>query len=230
MMTANRIRKSRGPAVLLLSVLTAALISCDNPTESKNTKGSIRGSILSGATNLAVGRPAWVFQGDKLLASADSTGAFSIPSLAPGTYTLTGAALNHRDTVLTVEVGKGSDVLLDFTLSPDDVEKRAIGEFQNAVIFRSNPAWADSSAKAIYDRATGATIQQKEPLWDWNEKQVFVGDSLLDIDDWGQYSFRLKANTIPLRGHCPGYKDQVVVVKLSSENRIVVNLYMEPEG
>lgn len=230
MMTENRIRKSRGPAVLLLSVLTVAFVACDNPTESKDKKGSIQGYILSGATQSAVGRPAWVFQGDKLLATADSTGAYSIPSLAPGTYTLTGAALNHRDTVLTVEVRKGSDVLLDITLGPDAVEKRAIGEFQNAVIFRSNPAWADSSAKAIYDGATGATIQQKEPLWDWNEKQVFVGDSLVDTDDWGQYAFRLKANTIPLRGHCPGYKDQVVVVKLSPEARVIINLFMEPEG
>ncbi len=233
-MTANRIRTIKGPAVLLLSALTFAFVACDNPTESKNTKGSIHGVLRNSLTNMAVGRPAWVFDGNKLLASADATGAFRIASLEPGTYTLTGAALNHRDTVLTIQVGKGSDVLLDFTLSPDVTEKRAIGEFHHAVIWRDsltvNPGKALWDAKQIYDEATGATIQQKEPLFDWNEKQVFVGDSLLDTDDWGQYSFRLKANTIPLRAHCPGYRDTVIVAKMSPVTRIIVNFFMEPEG
>jgi hypothetical protein len=236
----ERVRKngSRGAStvlVLFLAAVLTAVLSCDNPTESKSTKGSVRGFLLSSATNRAVGRPAWVFDGNRLLASADASGAYEIASLEPGTYTLTGSALNHRDTVLTIQVKKGSAVLVDFTLNPDAAEKRAIGEFQNAAIFRDslavNPAMAGWDAKEVYDALTGATIQGKPPINDYNDRQVFIGDSLLDTaDNWGQYSFRLKANTVPLRGSCPGYKDTVIVAKMSPAARIIVNFFMEPEG
>ncbi|MBN2201374.1 hypothetical protein JW777_05420, partial [bacterium] len=113
-------------------------------------------------------------------------------------------------------------------------EKRAIGEFHNSVRFQQgvaeNPEMAGWDAKGVYDAATGATIQCKAPYWECNEYHVYAGDSLLDTADWGQYSFRLKANTIPLRGVCPGYKDMVIVAKLSAETRIIVNFFMEPEG
>jgi len=225
----------KSPAVVpVFLTLLAVLLSCDNPTESKNTKGSIQGFLMDTRTAQAVHRPAWVFNGDKLLASADPTGAFEIASLLPGEYTLTGSALNHRDTVLTVLVLAGKAARADFWLDPDASENRVIGEFQNNVLFRDSlavhPEMAGWDAKEVYDAATGATIQGKEPLLDYHERQVFVGDSLLDVsDNWGQYSFRLRGSTVPLRGSCEGYRDTLIVAKLSPAGRIVVNFFLEPE-
>jgi hypothetical protein len=237
-------RASAVTALLSIAILTSVL-SCDSPTESKNKKDTptepktekslIFGFIQDATTGLAIGHPAWVLKGDKLLATTNSTGAFEIQSLDAGTYTFTGAALDHRDTSFTVQVAKGDTVQVDFRLAPDNIEKRVIGEFQNAVMFRDSlsvrPEMAGWTGKQIYDELTGATIQGKPPMDDFNEHQVFIGDSLVSTaDNWGQYSFRLKANTVPLRGVCPGYRDTVIVATLSPAGRIIVNFFMEPEG
>jgi hypothetical protein len=228
----NRIRFA--VAALAVGLLAALSPSCDNPTESKNTKGVIEGELLESGTGLAIRRPGWVFSGNRLLASADSTGAFEIPSLDPGEYTLTGAALGHRDTVFTVIVSKGRTTRMDFPLNPENTEGRVIGEFQNTVLYRdslaAHPEMAGWDAKEIYDASTGATIQGKEPLLDFNERQVFAGDTLVDVsDNWGQYGFRMKGGTVPFRGSCAGYKDSLVVAKLIPAGKLVVNFFLEPQ-
>jgi hypothetical protein len=219
-------------AVIVL-ILFAVFSQLNCTKESKETEGDIRGVVKElEQDSEAIIHPAYIIFEDTLLGTTNESGEYLISSLKEGTYTLICSALNFRDTIEEVKVVGGGTVTHNFSLQPDNTTGIVIGEFQDLLIFNdslgTNPGLAELDAKQIFDAATGATIQMKWLNYQVGDREVFLGDDLLDISDaWGQYGFYIQCGTYCFTGKCEGYKSKTHIATILPDTKIYLNFFLE---
>ncbi|GAB1765757.1 carboxypeptidase regulatory-like domain-containing protein [Priestia megaterium] len=83
--------------------------------------GAINGSITSGQGGGLAGAVVNVFLNNNLVASVttDQGGAYSVPNLAPGSYTITAIAQNFQSKVAGAQVVASQTTSVNFSLTPD---------------------------------------------------------------------------------------------------------------
>ena len=207
-------------------------IACENATEPRIRTGSIRGTVRSvSAGDGAVIPSASITWEDSLLASSDASGAYSVSSLAEGTYRLACSAVGYRDSTKQVLVEGGKTAIVNFYLAPDLTTGWVFGEFQDQTLFedslKTNPSMADWGAKALYDAATGATIQYKTFDHEVPERRVTLGDSVLAVADaWGQYVIKIRTGVYRITGSCEGYESVTRTVTVEPDGRHYMNFFL----
>jgi hypothetical protein len=204
---------------LILPGFLFFLTTCDkstDPEEPEETVGNISGKVMSGTASL---KRAYIFIGDTLRATVNSSGEYSISSLEEGNYNLLCSAINYRDTINQVQVIGGSTVTCNFDLTPDITTGWIKGEFQDIVLWEDSllvdPEMDYWDAAMIYQATTGATMISKFLQYNVPKQRIYLEDSLISItDDWAMFSLKIQCGTYPITGTCEGYYDVTEVVKV----------------
>ena len=215
--------------VMVFTIAILCFLSCTK--ESNDTKGDVRG-VVTIQNKETVICPAFIINGDTLLAKTNESGEYEITSLEEGTYKLICSALNFRDTIEYIEVGGGETVMHDFSLQTDSTMGRLLGEFQDGLIFKdslqTNPELANWDEKQIFDVATGATIQMIWLQYPVGDREVYLGEDLLGKSDaFGQYAFKIQSGTYCFKGKCEGYVSKTHIVKILPDTKFYLNFVLE---
>ena len=118
-------------ACLLLPAMALMISGCSKENQ---TDTILKGTV----TDLQEGGPvfpAFLIQGDKLLATTEEDGSYEITSLDPGNYSLLCSAINYGDETVQVEVSHGESLSYDFQLSADNRKGRVYGEFHDRELY-----------------------------------------------------------------------------------------------
>lgn len=203
---------------------------CDQSTEILKP-GAIEGMVRGIQEGNPAVYPAYIFQGDSLLAETDGTGFYRIQTLSPASYQLTCSALDYGNSIRSVEVQENKTTTFNFDLSPDTTRGRVYGEFQDLTLYQERLAedstmqsWTE---KEIFDGGTYATLQTKWLGYEVPDRMVYLGDQLLAYSDgFGQYWFEIQCGTYPITGSCEGYESVTHTVTVSTDEPVYVNFIL----
>jgi len=200
---------------------------CDQTTEVKKP-GSVEGMVRSSRNGNTEIFPAYIFNGDSLMAQTDESGYYRIPSLPPGSLQLTCSALFYSNSVQTIEVQEEQTATLNFELESDSTMGRVYGEFQDKTLWLEHEEelknWTE---KEIFDGGTYATLQTKWLGYEVPDRMVHLGDLLVAYaDGFGQYWTRIQCGTYPLTGSCEGYESVTHTVTISPDEPVYLNFIL----
>lgn len=216
--------------VISYVVFLVVMLVCSSCVEETPTESILQGTVKNMLDDEII-HPAFLIQGDELLATTDENGTYEITSLDPGTYSLICSAVDYGDKTMQVEVKQGNVASYDFLLSPDDREGRVYGELHDRTLYEeeliANPSMAGWSEKELFDGVTGATIQTVTFGMDLPASELYIGDTLYSVTDgFGQYWFDVQSGTYPLSISSPGYRDTLMIVKVEPDTRIYANFIL----
>jgi hypothetical protein len=209
------------------------LLACSNSTEPSRGTGTVRGTVRRAPPGtLAAVASARILTSGRLLATTDTSGAYSADGLSAGSYALTCSATHFRDTTFQVTVTAGGTTVQDFSLKPDATVGRVYGEFQDGTLWAQAvtadttiAGWTDEEA---YDGTTGATLQYKWLQTEVSDLNVLIGDSLVAMGDgFGQFWFSMPEGTYTVRGASEGYVDASKTVTVTGGNRTYISLILQ---
>jgi len=108
---------------------------------------------------------------------------------------------------------------------------RIYGEFQDLLLLQQkiseNNEIANWTEKQILDGVTGATIQEDNSNTDFQQAQLFIGDSLMKYADvYGQYWIKIQCGIYPVTGISAGFSSKTEIVKILPDSRIYKNYYL----
>lgn len=215
---------------ICLLFLLIAIFSCDNPTSPVNVKAIFSGEIKNAAKGEPVS-PVYIFESDSLISTVDQNNHYSI-ELDYGEHEITFSALGFLDNVVPIKIN--GNIQKEIKLTENSASGRIYGEFQNLVIFQQKIAEFNNlknwTEKEIMDGMTGATIQGDYSDPNFEQAQLFIGDSLMGYADvWGQYWMKVQCGTYPLTGKSKGFLSKTRIVKVLPESKIYINFYLKPQ-
>lgn len=206
----------------LLFFLIALMISACSKEDQTDTilKGTVTG-LVDGEPIF----PAFLIQGDMLLATTHEDGSYEISSLDPGISSLLCSAINYADHTVQVEVSQGETLSNDFKLLTDDRIGRVYGEFHDKELYLNQlaevPGMGDWSGQELFDGVSGATI---ESSFDMPSSEIFMGDSLFAYaDGYGQFWFDIQCGTYPVTGSVSGYIDTLLIINIEPDSEVYIN-------
>ncbi len=90
-----------------------------------------------------------------------------------------------------------------------------------------NSEIANWTEKQICDGVTGATIMEDNYDKEFQQPQLFIGDSLIKYADvYGQYWIEVQCGTYPLTGKCEGFSNKTEIIKVLPDSREYLNFYI----
>lgn len=215
---------------ICILIILIAIIYCDNPVSTEKLDGVFSGEIKSSTTGNPI-YPVYCFEGDSLLSTVDHNNHYSI-ELNYGEHEIVFSALGFLDKVESVKIN--GDIRKEIKLTENSETGRIYGEFQNFILLQQkiseNNDIKNWTEKQILDGVTGATIQVDNSNPDFQQAQLFIGDSLMGYADvYGQYWLKIQCGTYPLTGKCQGFFSKTRIVKVLPESRIYINFYLTPQ-
>jgi hypothetical protein len=206
-----------------------AVISCENKVSPEKSKGLFSGEIYSADTGEPV-YPVYVFEDDSLLSTVYQNHHYSI-ELNQGYHEILFSAVGYLDTLISVDIN--GHLMIEIKLTGNAETGKVYGEFQDLLLWQQRMAedkdmenWTEQQ---IRDGVTGATIQEKNSNQEFQQAQIFIGDSLLGYADvFGQYWLKIQFGTYPLTGKSQGYTTKMKIVKVLPDSNIFNNFYLTP--
>ncbi|MCK5691453.1 MAG: carboxypeptidase-like regulatory domain-containing protein [Bacteroidales bacterium] len=216
--------------LLCLCAMFMLFAGCTEKIESTET--GMKGSVKN-ITQDALIHPAYIIQGQELLATTDEDGNYEISSLEEGVYSLVCSALNYGDQSLQLAIEEGVIVDQDFLLTPDEQSGTLYGELHDQVLYDeqliSNPGMADWTGKELFDGVSGATIQKKS-FPDLPPGDIYIGDSLFfSTDEYGQYWGDIQHGTYPIRVTLSEYPDSMQILRIVPDSSAFANFILTEE-
>jgi len=216
--------------LIFISLILVAFISCQDPTSPENSDGIFSGEIISSAAGEAI-YPVYIFEGDSLLRILDQNNSYSI-KLDYGEHEILFSAIGYLDEVVSVNINGNSS--REINLTENSETGRIYGEFQDLLLLQQkiseNNEIANWTEKQILDGVTGATIQEDNSNTDFQQAQLFIGDSLMKYADvYGQYWIKIQCGTYPVTGISAGFSSKTEIVKILPDSRIYKNYYLSKQ-
>ena len=210
---------------LFIILLLLSIISCDDKIEQTSV------GIYSGKITSVSGTPIYPFyiiEGDSLLSIFSENNQFSI-ELEEGEHEIVFSAIGYSDTIIPIQIN--GDIHADIKLKENKETGRIYGEFQDLKLFQQkvseNNDLAKWSDKQIMDGVTGATIMENNNSTNFEQAQVFIGDSMLGYADvYGQYWFDIQCGTYPLTGKSAGFSSETKVIKVLPRAKVYLNFFL----
>jgi len=217
------IQKTRFFFIVLLFI---SLISCDDNEIQPPAVG-----VFSGIVTSVRGLPVYaiyILEGDSLLSAVSKNNKFSIV-LEEGEHKIIFSAIGYADTIFLVQIN--GDIHAEIKLKENKQTGRVYGEFHDLKLFQQkvteNSELASWSDKQIVDGLTGATIMEDNSGTNFEQAQLFIGDSLLGYADvYGQYWIKIQCGTYPLTGKSAGFLSETKVIKVVPDVKPEVKKYL----
>jgi len=210
---------------LYIILLLLLIISCED-TIRHPSRGIYSGKITS-VGDVPI-YPFYIIEGDSLLSIVNENNQFSI-ELEEGEHEIGFSAIGYSDTVIPIQII--GDIHADIKLKENKETGRIYGEFQDLKLFQQKVSenndlakWSDNQ---IMDGVTGATIMEDNYSTNFEQAQVFIGDSLLSYADvYGQYWFDIQCGTYPLTGKSAGFSSEMKVMKVLPNAKVYLNFFL----
>jgi hypothetical protein len=211
---------------LYLILFLFSIISCDDKIE-QSSVGIYSGKITS-VSRLPI-YPFYIIEGDSLLSIENENNQFSI-ELEEGEHKIVFSAIGYSDTIISIQIS--GNIYGDIQLKENKETGRIYGEFQDLKLFQQkateNNELAKWSDKQIMDGVTGATIMENNNSTNFEQAQVFIGDSMLGYADvYGQYWFEIQCGTYPLTGKSAGFLSETKVIKVAPRAKVDLNFFLQ---
>jgi len=216
--------------VVLISLLLTLAISCEDSTAPINTGGIFSGTIISASTSEPIA-PAYIFMDGVYVGMLENSNSFAF-ELNQGKYEFIFSAIGFLDEIVSVTIS--GNYTEEIILNENSEIGRVYGEFQDSVKLAQkisdNNDIASWDEKEIYDGVTGATILEDNASTDFQQAELFIGDSLVGYADvYGQYWMKIQHGTYPLTGKSEGFLNETKTVKILPDSRIYENFHLSPE-
>jgi len=212
-----------------LITILIAIVSCDKAEKPEISEFIYSGEIIS--TNGESIYPVYIIESNKLINIISENNLFSI-ELALGKHEILFSAIGYNDNIVSLDLS--SDLNTEIIFEASSEIGRVYGEFQDSVFFQQkiseNNEIASWNALQVFDGVTGATIQEDNSSTDFEQAQLFIGDSLLRYADvYGQYWIEMQCGTYPITGKNAGYIDKTTVIKVEPDSKVYYNFFMVEE-
>jgi hypothetical protein len=212
---------------LFILLLLFSIISCKDTAFQHPSGGVFSGNVTT-ASGLPV-YPFYITEVDSLLRIVKKNNMFSI-ELEEGEHEIVFSAIGYIDKIVHIQVN--GNINSEIKLEVNKVSGRIYGEFQDLKLFQQkvseNKELAKWSAKQIMDGVTGATIMENNFSTNFEQAQVYIGDSLLSYADvYGQYWFEIQCGTYPITGKSAGFSSETKVIKVLPDVKVYLNFFLE---
>ncbi len=156
---------------------------------------------------------------------------FSI-ELQYGDHELTLSAIGYADSTISYYVHGDSNI--EISLDANNDIGRVYGEFQDLFKFQQNISEnndiANWTEKQVFDSVTGATILEDNSTTNFEQAQLFIGDSLFGYADvYGQYWIKIQCGTYPLTGSSEEFSNETKIVKVLPNTKVYMNFFLNHE-
>lgn len=203
--------------------------SCEKFDRSEERDFVLSGNITSVSGELIY--PVYIFENNSLLAIRKDSNQYSL-ELKPGPHEITFSALAYKDARISTAID--GDNSLNITLEDNNETGRIYGEFQDSLLFQQkiseNNELSSWTALEIMDGVSGATLMEDNVGSDFQQAQLFLGDSLLTYGDvYGQYWIEIQCGTYPITGVCAGFTSKTKLVQVLPDTKVYMNYYLRKE-
>ena len=210
-------------SVFFIIAILTGFNTCKNPISSRKG-GTFTGTISNITDNVTV----YIIMNDSLISSSNQSNNFSV-DLAYGEHELIFSAIGYLNENVTVDIN--GDKKMNIQLTENSATGRIYGEFQDKTVLEQkisqNSEIANWTEKQICDGVTGATIMEDNYDEEFQQPQLFIGDSLIKYADvYGQYWIEVQCGTYPLTGKCEGFSNKTEIIKVLPDSREYLNFYI----
>jgi hypothetical protein len=217
------IQKNR---LFYIVLLLFSMISCEDTETQHPSVGIFSGKVTS-VSGLPV-YPIYIIEGDSLLSAVSKNNQFSIV-LEEGEHKIIFSAIGYADTIFLVQIN--GDIQAEIQLKENKQTGRIYGELQDLNLFQQkvagNKELATWSDKQIVDGVTGATIMEDNSSTNFEQAQLFIGDSLMGYADvYGQYWIQIQCGTYPLTAKSVGFLSETKLIKVLPDAKVYLNFFL----
>lgn len=210
-------------------LLIVAIISCEDTEIPEKSNGVFSGNIASNSGEPIY--PTYIFEGDSLLSILNANKQFSI-ELDNGEHEIIFSAIGYSDKVTSISIN--GDLSTEIKFEENQESGRIYGEFQDLILFQQKISedsdLANWTEKQVLDGVTGATILEDNASTNFQQAQLFIGDSLISYADvYGQYWIEIQCGTYPITGKSEGFTDETKAIKVIPDSRVYFNYYLTHE-